>query len=413
MGHRSDSAGGRAAAAAQAAAILAMLGVLPACSSGSPPPAAAPVAAAAPWLDAGVGLASGAVVDAAPAIDAPPPPPPVADRIELTFMGDVMFGGRFSGKWFPRDVPKHDPLARVAHLLASDLALANLETTVMSEIPELQGDLRFVATPDQVATLPANGLMAVTLANNHINDVDAAGVAETPGHLAALGMTVIGGPRPDDPLYRVETVDVRGWKIGFVAATTKLNRTQKKKDKPPTIPFVDPDKLQDALVPVITAARADHDLVIVVLHWGVQYDDVPSSWQVEAAHAFVDAGASVVVGHHPHVLQGIERYGDGVIAYSLGNFVFQNANPGRRNTGVLRLGFARHARCLDKLMFHPAIIRKAEVHYPEPPRPREVDDVGDRIIGLSGSKKMKTTWRLDGDSFVAEPVCPPAPAPAP
>jgi poly-gamma-glutamate synthesis protein (capsule biosynthesis protein) len=321
-------------------------------------------------------------------------------------MGDVMFGGRFSGRWVPRDVPAHDPLERVAHLIQSDLAMANLETTVMSEIPELTGDLRFVATPDQVAVLPKNHITAVTLANNHINDVDAAGIAETPGHLAALGLTMIGVPRAEEPVFRVETVEVRGWKIGFVAGTTKLNRVQKKKDPAPKVPFVpDHDDLKDTLVPVITAAKADHDLVIVVLHWGVQYDDAPSKWQVEAAHAFIDAGASAVVGHHPHVLQGIERYKDGVIAYSLGNFVFQNANPGRRNTGVLRLGFARDAGCLDRVVFHPMIIRKDAIHYVDLPKPREVDDVGDRVIGLSGSKKMATAWRLDGDHFTTDPAC--------
>jgi len=341
--------------------------------------------------------------------------PDLAERIELTFTGDVMFGGTFGGSWMPSKVPARDPLEKVAHLLKSDLALANLETTVMTTIPKLQGSLRFVATPDQVATLPRHGLMAVTLANNHANDAGAAGVDETPAHLADLGMTVIGAARADASVYPVDTIDVRGWKVGFVAATTKLNRAQQKQEEgetvgPRAIPLLAPEDLKDSLLPVITEAKEDHDVVIVVLHWGVQYEDTPAPWQVAAARAFIDAGASAVVGHHPHVLQGIERYGEGVIAYSLGNFVFQNSSSPSRETGVLRLGFSRTERCLDQLVFHPAIVRVGDIYYPDVPSARELVEVGKRVIGLSGSKKLKTSWRLAGDAFVADAPCAAIPA---
>ncbi|MCB9565248.1 MAG: CapA family protein [Kofleriaceae bacterium] len=320
-------------------------------------------------------------------------------------MGDIMFGGTFNGRFVPQAVPEHDPLADVEALFASDLPLANLETTVVDDIPkELPGNLRFAATPDQVALLPAHGLTAVTIANNHANDLDRPGVDETPGHLAELGLHVIGAARPEEPRVRVDTIEVRGWKLGFVAATAKLNRGQKKADPP--IPFVDPDDLGDTLVPVIEAAKADHDLVIVVLHWGTQYDDAPSRWQITAAHRFIDAGAAAVIGHHPHVLQGIERYHDGVIAYSLGNFVFQNAMPRVRDTGVLRLAFEREARCLDRAVFHPAIERRSPIHHPEPAKGRDGDEVATRLITLSKAKPLGTTWTREGDDVVVAGSCP-------
>lgn len=373
--------------------MRALLGVvvLAACSGGAATerPVAPTVVPVAP--DAGA-------VDAAPAIDAAPVPERAA-RIELTFVGDVMFGGTFSGRFVPQDAETHDPLAEVETLLASDLAMANLETTVVAEIPAvLEGNLRFAATPGQVATLPRHGIRAVTLANNHANDLDATGVAETPGHLAALGIATIGAARAEAPRVRAETVEVNGWRIAFVAATTKLNRAQAAGDPP--VPFVDKADLARELVPVIAEVRPAHDLVIVVLHWGVQYDDAPSPWQVEAAHAFVDAGADAVIGHHPHVLQAIERRGDAVIAYSLGNFVFQNATKVPRLTGVLRLGFAREGACLDRVVFHPAVIDARPVHHPRPAAGEELAQVVERVQRLS-----ETEWVVEGERLVAKPAC--------
>ena len=77
-----------------------------------------------------------------------------------------------------------------------------------------------------------------------------------------------------------------------------------------------------ALTVDVAAAAGQADIVIVSLHAGSEYRDLPSGLQVSVAHAAIDAGARVVLGHHPHVLQGIGRYGDGLIVYSLGNFVF-------------------------------------------------------------------------------------------
>ncbi len=356
----------------------------------------APVAAVP--VDAAVEPA--AVVDAAP-VD------PRAERIELTFMGDITFGGWFNGHFSAQDVEKHDPLTAMAPQIASDLALANLETTVMDELPaKLEGNLRFIATPGQVATLPRNGITAVTLANNHANDMDRDGVIATPPRVLELGLIVVGAARHEDPVFRAETVEVRGWRIAVVAATAKLNRKQKRGD--PQIPFVDPDDVATTLVPVVEQARPDHDLVIVVLHWGTQYDDEPSRWQVDAAHALVDAGADAVVGHHPHVLQGIERYGKGVIAYSLGNFVFQNGMPTVRQTGVLRLGFARDGACLDALVLHPAVMKRQPVHHPEPVASgtKLFDEASKRVIRLSGKRPLATSWSVDGERLVGPPACP-------
>lgn len=370
-----------------------------ACAGGSPTPQPQPQPQPEPQPQPHSEAAAAAV--AAPDAAAAPSLP----RIELTFMGDVAFGGRFrSGNWSPVDVPEHDPFAAVAALIASDLPIANLETTVMNEVPAPEGKLRFVATPDQVALLPRNGIPAVTIANNHIGDVDAKGIRETLEHLADLGLTVFGAPRDEEPLFRAETVEVRGWKIAVVAATARLNRRQKKGGPQP--PFLLDEKLPPALIPVIEAARPAHDLVVVILHWGTEYADAPHDWQVEAAHAFVDAGADVVVGHHPHVLQGIERYKGAVIAYSLGNFVFQNATEPERYTGILRVGFAADGDrpCLDLAAFHPTEMQRSPFYHPLPATGRALDATVARLTDLSAA--MDTAWQLEGDRVIAGAACP-------
>jgi poly-gamma-glutamate synthesis protein (capsule biosynthesis protein) len=375
--------------------------LLVACAGGAPPPEPQPQPAPATppaHPERGGDAAESKDPDAAPVA-------PSLPRIELTFMGDVAFGGRFrSGNWSPMDVPANDPFAAVASLIASDLPIANLETTVMTEVPAPEGKLRFVATPDQVALLPKNGIPAVTIANNHIGDVDKKGIVETLQHLADLGLTVFGAPREEEPLFRAETIEIKGWRIAVVAATARLNRRQKKGRPQP--PFLLDEKLPPALIPVIEAARPGHDLVVVVLHWGTEYADAPHDWQIEAAHAFVDAGADVVVGHHPHVLQGIERYKGAVIAYSLGNFVFQNATEPEKWTGILRLGFAADGdrRCLDLAAFHPTEMQRSPFYHPLPAAGRALDATVARLTELS--EAMDTAWTLEGDRVIAPAACP-------
>lgn len=294
-----------------------------------------------------------------------------AERVELTFVGDIMFGGLFDNQWRAYRAG-FDPLAAIAPALASDLAVGNLETTVVSAVPVLKGTLRFAALPAEVAYL-RDRIGAVTLANNHATDLDGLGLRETPRHVRAAGIVALGAATPGEPTFRVETVEVRGWRVGFLAATTRLNRKHRSAD--PHVPHLRTRHLVKRLGPIVKAARADHDLVIVTLHWGDEFVAAPEDRLIRAGRALIDLGADAVIGHHPHVLQPIERYKGGVIAYSLGNFVFPNALPGPRRTGVLRLGWDR-SRCLARVTFHPAVMAMKPAHHPvSATRGRDLRDI--------------------------------------
>ncbi|MEZ4403525.1 MAG: CapA family protein [Kofleriaceae bacterium] len=323
------------------------------------------------------------------------PRPARADELALAFVGDVMFGRYVADGFAPIAAEAVDPFASVAPVIqAADLAFANLETPVMAAPPPTSPygvRMRFVATPARLATVAAAGFDVVSLANNHSYDMRAAGVAETPGHVAAAGLQAIGAAMAADPI-RVATIARAGWRVGVVAATTVRNGSQRQGQ--PLLPFVEERDLAATVAPLVAAARADHDLVVVVMHWGVEYADQPSRRLVAAARAMIDAGADAVVGGHPHVLQPIERYRHGVIAYSLGNFLFDNTRAIERQTGILTLRYTRAATrgCLDHAAFAPALIDRRPLHHPSLATDRRGTIVRTRLRTLSAARPFATTW---------------------
>jgi poly-gamma-glutamate capsule biosynthesis protein CapA/YwtB (metallophosphatase superfamily) len=356
------------------------------------------------WFALGCAACTASAADPSPKAQVPP-------RLELTFTGDLMFGGYFDDHYDPQVVEKNDPLVDMDAALVSDLPFGNLETTITRTLPnggmghQGKGNKRFVTLPERVAILTKHHFALVTLTNNHQNDNDVLGLTETPKILDELGLKYVGAARTEAPKFRVETVDVKGWRIGIIPATTELNIGQGA--KAPMIAYAKETELKKELVPLVEQARKTHDLVFVVVHWGVQYQDVPAAWQVDAAHAFIDAGADAVIGHHPHHLQAIERYKAGVIAYSLGNFVFPNAKDVIRQTGVLRVGFAKKApTCIDLLAFHPAVQIRPPITHPIPAKGKDLEMVAKRFFALSAAKPFATTWTLDGERFIAPTGCP-------
>lgn len=360
--------------------------------------------------------AAAATSTSTPAPTPAPGPQPAAEpakapAIEMTFAGDVMFG-RFKD-WGFRAIPaeKHDPFTEVGSLIQSDHMLCNLETPVMHDPPrksQYGTTMRFVTSPDRVKTLLDAGVDTVTIANNHYFDMHEKGAAETPKCLAELGLRAIGASRQEGPYFRVEDVDVKGWKVGFIAGATECNTdwdSAKYKS-----PWTERDKIGDALVPVIKAARADHDLVIVTVHWGKEYLDAPEKWQVRAAHKWIDAGADAVICHHPHVLQGIENYKGHIIAYSLGNFLFDNTTSNRKWGGVLRLQFTTATdgtSCVEKAAFHPTITVPEPTHHVTIATGKGFKTVANVLIRASKAKVMtKTAWAIDGDAVTTAGTCP-------
>jgi poly-gamma-glutamate synthesis protein (capsule biosynthesis protein) len=343
----------------------------------------------------------------APARPQEPAKPKQAEVLELTFVGDVIFG-RYRGSGYdPIPEDGHDPFAEIAQDLKADVVVGNLETPIVRDLPmdsPIGSRFRFGASLDHAKLLVAAGFSAMSLANNHWYDQRREGVESSPLLLQEIGILPLGAARMDPPVFRVETLEKHGWKIGFCAITTRTNAPVR--EGGPVLPFLPTQDIPETIAPVLQAARADHDLLVVMIHWGDEYAEAPAFVQVKAAHAMIDAGADLVIGHHPHVLQAVERYGKGLVAYSMGNFLFENTHDIPRLTGVLRVRARAEAEaaCMERVVFHPAYIKRMPIQHPVPAEGGMGKRVRARVI--EQGKKFDTTWTVEGEDLVLErPSC--------
>jgi poly-gamma-glutamate synthesis protein (capsule biosynthesis protein) len=236
--------------------------------------------------------------------------------LRLGFTGDVCLGGQV------RDlIVRHGPefpFTRAAPALhAVDLLVGNLECCLVQDSTG-PGARRFMAVPAAYADGLRNaGFHAMSLANNHMMDCGADGLATTLARLGDLGIGAFGaGPnlaKAEQPL-----VLERGGRRLALLAASGFSDTNAGQGRPGTAPM-NRKRLGERL----KAARKLADIVVVALHADLEFSDYPSPWRVRFSRWLVERGAAIVVQHHPHVCQGVERYGDGLIAYSLGNFILQ------------------------------------------------------------------------------------------
>jgi poly-gamma-glutamate capsule biosynthesis protein CapA/YwtB (metallophosphatase superfamily) len=324
-----------------------------------------------------------------------------ADAFELTFVGDVILGRYRDDGYDPIPDGEHEPFAEVTELLRSDLVVGNLETPLVRTLPErspVGARYSFGADAALARHLLPAGFHALSLANNHAYDMLAVGVEETPEILGELGIVPLGAASDEgDEAVRVETIEREGWRVGLVAVTTQTNVAPL--PGMPPLPLVEPGELAARVVPLVEDARVAHDLVVVLVHWGIEYADEPDWVQQQAARALVEAGADLVIGHHPHVLQGIERHGHGLIAYSLGNFLFENVKEIPRQTGVLRVRYDGRG-CMEAAVLHPVFVKSVPIKHPVPATGFMAQQIRERVRLLS--QRWSTRFRDEGEDLVVE-----------
>lgn len=244
---------------------------------------------------------------------------PQEERFVLTFAGDCTLGSTVSLVYadcgFSRTVGEDYgyPFRNVVSYFENDdLTLVNLEGVLGDKGGAASKTFTFRGPREYVKILTGSSVEAVTLANNHSADYGLAGYNETKAILDEAGVFYV-----EKDLTRLITTD-SGLTVGLCAATF----TWKK----------------DVLAQQIRELReAGAEIVIFAVHWGAEGSYRPIAHQEDQAHAAIDAGADIVFGTHPHVLQPVERYGDGIIFYSLANFCFGgHAYPQDYDTAVVQ-----------------------------------------------------------------------------
>ncbi|MEP7289260.1 MAG: CapA family protein [Chloroflexota bacterium] len=226
------------------------------------------------------------------------------------------------------------PFAEVgAWLRAADLAVGNYEGVIanVGEGRERHSGYVLTTTPDAAPALVRAGFDILNLANNHTMDWGPDGLKATLDHLHEVRIETLGAG-PDGPTARTPVVTtIHGFRIVWLAFTTVPDPPDWNSDteKGWSRAWLTPALGNAKMIAQIQAARSLGDILIVQFHWGNEYARCPKDWQITMGRAAITAGASLVVGHHPHVAQPFERYGNGFIAYSLGNFLFdQPRHPG-------------------------------------------------------------------------------------
>ncbi len=210
--------------------------------------------------------------------------------------------------------------ANVRDILENDDAtFANFEGTLTTADTREAKEYAFKGDPSYTEILQDGSIDVVTLANNHSSDYGAQSLTDTKGYLTEAGIDYCTGDE-------IAIKDVNGIKTAFIGIYVLDEGIAKAEQVQSTI----------------AQAKADGaQLVIVGFHWGTEKAEQPDETQISLAHTAVDSGADLVVGHHPHVLQGIEKYNGKYIAYSLGNFCFGgNSAPSDMDTIIFRQTFS-------------------------------------------------------------------------
>lgn len=279
-------------------------------------------------------------------------PPATVERFTILAVGDLMahtpqLSSAKTGDGYDFE-PCFAPVA--PRITAADLAIGNLETTLSGPDRGYTGYPMF-NTPDAFAeALVQAGFDVLTTANNHTLDRGPTGVARTLDVLDTLGAQHTGSARTAEEAERVLVADVNGAKVAVLAYTYGMNGFTAPSDKKWMVNVIDTARMA---ADVKRARELEPDLVIVSIHNGVEYQRQPSESQKAVEMAMIEAGADVVLGSHPHVIQpmrtveatredGTPR--TGFIIHSLGNFV-SNQRERYRNTGLLlELGFEKDMR---------------------------------------------------------------------
>lgn len=307
------------------------------------------------------------------------------NTIRLAFVGDICLGLELKEKVGASDSDRI--FAGVSKQLAeADLRVGNLECCLVDAHVDETVRKNPMAAPIELARcIKDAGFEVLGLANNHILDCGEASFNTALDSCRRSNVKTFGAGRDLAEALRPAIVDVHGRRLAFLGfGDTEwyyagVNR-----------PGIAPLE-SDMVLRAIDAARQDADLVIVTLHADLEFGFHPSTWRVRMARAIGERGADMVVQHHPHVLQGIERHGNSLIAYSLGNFVFHwfgneylGEKPGINESAILYVT-ADFSGATVRLSYEAVPIAIDRAGLPQVPAPEQAAKIARHLASVSQS----------------------------
>lgn len=311
------------------------------------------------------------------------------ERVLIHFAGDTIFSGKVADKL---EKEGYDyPYRFVKELfLNDDLSIVNLETPVTDGGTAAENKTYvFKSSPKALPEMAKAGIDAVNLANNHSLDQGTEGLLDTIEHLKQNGLQYFGAGKNGTDAYAPIYIERKGIKIAVCGFTRVIPESHWAAGKNPGVAAAY-DSTQ--AVKSVKAARKKADLVLVVTHWGKERATKLEEHQTELAHAFIDAGADLVVGGHPHVMQGLERYKGKWIAYSAGNFIFtKSKDPKTWETAVFAAECSKDGECSLKLIPY-----KTELGQPVPMNEEEGAKLLKEVQGYSPGVSISAAGEVRG-----------------
>ncbi|MCU6707593.1 CapA family protein [Paenibacillus sp. J5C_2022] len=315
------------------------------------------------------------------------------DLVALSFTGDLLpdeyIGDLLKTQGY--DYPYRDILL---YLSEPDVLAGNLETPItLRGTPMEHENLEYVyrGSPDVLPAMASAGFDVFSLANNHAMDQGVEGMLDTKAYLDEAGIGNFGTGSNDVEAFAPLVKEVRGMKVAYIGVSRVIPFAELKADR--NVPGIAETYDTTRAVKAIQKAEEEADIVVVMVHWGKNNEEELEPYQSRFAKEYIDAGADLVIGSHPHVLQGFEKYKNRWIAYSLGNFIFSKNPEGKfGETGVLDAHCNKLGEC--ELTFHPMRVVDAQ---PVPMEEEEAAVLLDRLSSISYGVRVSADGRLTAE----------------
>lgn len=255
------------------------------------------------------------------------------DEITLAFAGDTHFQDRVA----PLATDPDGLKSLKPSLGAADFAMLNYETAITERGAPMPKKFNFRAPASGLDTLDNAGVDIVSLANNHAVDYGPEGLEDTLAAKEKSPIPIVGIGENEDEAFAPAEVKRGNVSIGVIGASQVKEETLENYSASASSPGIASNLPTDRTVEEVKKATKKYDLVVVYLHWGLDYQNCPDQRSLDARKDLEEAGADIIVGGHAHRFQGAGWEGKSYIGHGLGNFVWYSSRPYDKETGVLTL----------------------------------------------------------------------------
>lgn len=316
--------------------------------------------------------------------------------VTINFVGDVMIGDSFHmigigvGSTMAKPGAENIFTKVIPLLEKADLNVGNFECNFShkTDFSPLVLTPYLAYSPDHVQYLKDAGFHILNMANNHTMQYGKEAFLYTENLLNHHGIKTIGTARSPVTIIKIGNI-----RFAFLGYSLRPNQFRNKNTE-----YIVGERSK--IVCNIKSLAEEVDHIIVSLHWGDEYVDYPNQEQRNLARECISAGASLIVGHHPHVLQGMEYYKKGFVAYSLGNFVFDKPQALQRTSVVLQIVFAKER--LEQVYALPICINDA--YQPEIAQGNRKKTIEDMIVKLNKKLDHNNFDQLSYEKDIASSI---------